>query len=108
MPVEVTQLHAVRWQGEKLAGFAGASDLGLMTNHLYIVPVRTDYKGCVVVSVIAWPKARCPVICRPCGNRRFVEAIHLLSIAGYEGEVQMCCCLLDPTDAERCITAGTT
>ena len=79
-----------------------------MTNHLDIVPVRTDYKGCVVMSVIGRPKSRSTVICRPRGDRRFVEAIYLLSIAGYEGKVQMCCRLFDPTDAERCITAGTT
>ena len=79
-----------------------------MTNHLDIVPVRTDYKGCEVMSVLGRPKSRSTVICRPRGNRRFMEAIYLLSIAGYEGKVQMCCRLFDPTDAERCITAGTT
>jgi hypothetical protein len=79
--------------------------LGFMANHFDVVPVRTDDESSIVVRVVLRAQTRRTVVFAPSLKSRAMEVFDLLAILGYERQVEMCCLLFDPADAQRRLAA---
>ena len=70
------------------------SGLGLVANHLDVVPVRTDHKSGVIVRVVVRAQTGRAIVFATRLQSCAMEAIDLMATPGHERQVKMCRLLL--------------
>jgi hypothetical protein len=75
--------------------------VGFMADGFDVVPIRTNDEGSIVVRVVLRAQARSTIVFASHLKGSSVEVFDLLATLRREGQMQMCCLLLDPADAQR-------
>ncbi len=66
-----------------------ALGLRCVAHHFDVVPVRTNYKRCIVIRVILRAQSRRTIVLTTGLQSQAIESFDLLAILGREGQVKM-------------------
>ena len=72
-----------------------------MANRLDVVPIRTNYKGCIVVRVVLRTQRGPTMVFASRLKSSAVEILDLPASVCRKGQMKMCRLLLDPAYAQR-------